>query len=148
MSEAAKVTAAGGVRVVGVFDGAEAEVVSGAGRCHGPAPFGEFQCFNRGPHLAVEVDGHATISVNLPSGQQITFAFLPSGRDGSEHECCDVSVSGATQLKNGDGRMLPAHHVVGFRGGQGQVDSRVGDDGRPATITAILLNRSHYAAGD
>ena len=87
------------------------------------------------PHICLKVAGHATLSVLLPSGKTITLAFIPA--NGDEHECMDVNVTGCAEHDNHDGRMLPKHRLIAFKGGR--------DKGRQeATITAILLNPEHY----
>jgi hypothetical protein len=133
----------GSLDVVGYFSGSDAD-----GKCRSTAPdeFRNFQHFNGGPHIALNVKGSATISVNIGNGQQVTMAFV-AGRDDDNPECIDVKVSGATSIDNGDGRTLDAHHVMGFHGGRGQIDSRrVGPEkeAKPVSLTAILLNKEYY----
>jgi hypothetical protein len=126
----------GSIRAIDTF------VPEDGGRGFGPDHLQEFHSFNGGPHLCVEVDQFATISVNLSNGQSLTFAFIPTNE--GDFECCDIHVHGVTTLENTDGRKLPAHHVMSFRGGCGTVDSRMEGKKTPVTLTAILLNRAHY----
>jgi len=82
--------------------------------------------FNPGPHLCVDVSGNATISVNLPDGKQVTFAFIPDGdpKTTNSHECCDVCViHDRLQVEYnpgspfGDDRTGPLQKGIMFHGG-------------------------------
>ena len=128
---AGMMTSRGRIDVDGFFNGADAK---GGVRAKSGRP-SKYPAFNEGPHICLKVAGHATLSVLLPSGKTITLAFIPA--NGDEHECMDVNVTGCAEHDNHDGRMLPKHRLIAFKGGR--------DKGRQeATITAILLNPEHY----
>ena len=126
------ITAVGRIDVDGVFNGADAEdgvFTAGSGAVS------KYPAFNSGPHICLKVKGHATLSVLLPSGKTVSIAFVPA--NGEEHECADINVKGCAEHDNQDGRMLPKHRLIAFKGGR--------DKGhQEATITAILLNPEHY----
>lgn len=106
---------------------------------------GGFETFNSGPHLCVDVpDGRCTVTCRTPSGQRVTFAFVP-GTSASTHECVDVRYANApmSPIDNG-GTALHPFHMVGFTVGRTTFDTR--DNAQPTTLATILLGDHHYAA--
>ena len=85
-----------------------------------------FQKFNNGDHLCVDLSDlpgnkGATISVNLPNGEAVTFAFCSYG---TELGCIDIKhfqkhtiIKPNAGLGGGDNREMPALRYISFLGG-------------------------------
>lgn len=105
-----------------------------------------FKAFNSGTHLCLEIErsGDFTISVNMPHGKQVSFAFLPSHNTGlNDFECIDIHLqhSGLTML-GGSNKPQPLHKLVVFRPGD-PACCRVRAEG---TMATLLVADSHYIA--
>ena len=61
-----------------------------------------YAVFNPGPHTIIDVPpGKSTISVKLPTGQRVTFAFAPYSENGTPR-CVDIKVhDGGEFMQNG-----------------------------------------------
>lgn len=98
-----------------------------------------FATFNNGEHLCVDLDeGWKTISVKTPSGQKITFAFIPkAGRPG--HQCVDVCHHGSRKNESGH----PLQDVVVFGAGPTYYNSKDDD----VTMVTVMM-KGQGNAGD
>jgi len=123
MSKVALLTTSGGIRVAGIFAADKAEDK------HGPGEFSDYAAFNRGPHLCLDVEGMATLSVRLADGKQVTFAFVGSLEKDVDpmvcvdicvkHDCKQVECNPADgKLFSGDGNMSPLQKAIMFHGGR------------------------------
>jgi hypothetical protein len=102
--------------------------------------------FNGGEHTFMELEAgkNQTISVKLPNGEYVTFAFVPS--QGLEIECVDIHSTVGQKFKykasdsNDDIHFV--QHAIGFSRWGDTVDTRKSD--KPTGLLTLLLNKSHH----
>jgi len=97
----------------------------------------DFAEFNEDvPHVCVEIpNGWSTISARLPSGQCVTFAFVPYEENG-EPQCVDVKYHGGEQFEPS----RPDWHrqsVIVFAGGG--TDYHTDTSNQIATFTTVMF---------
>lgn len=105
--------------------------------------------FNSSETLFVKIEPGAvqTISAQLPSGEYVTFSFMPSASDPCGFECVDIHSTVHPKGKNRNGDRDWAHHVLGFDCGGTPLDSRKPDQvKRPIGLLSLLLSKGHYQA--
>lgn len=103
-------------------------------------------CFNGGEHtfLEAEAGNYQTISVKLPAGGFVTFAFVPSS-DKENFECVDIhtTVGGQIPRPDGAGGTLYPQKLIGFTTGTNTFDTR--KIPQITTLATLLLAPGHYA---
>jgi len=102
--------------------------------------------FNRCEHLFVELSPgeYQTISVKLPNGKHVTFAFVP-GRTPDDFECVDIHSTVGRHWK--DTTTVGENHyeqqLVGFAKEGNTFDTRKLP--RKTALATLLLGSRHYA---
>ena len=95
-----------------------------------------FKQFNAGETLGVEIpNGHSTISARLPSGECVTFSFVPY-EEGEAPQCVDIKYHGGEQFSKLRSNWHKQNVII-FAGGG--TDHRTEDAKHPATLTTLLL---------
>lgn len=99
--------------------------------------------FNACEHtfLECEPEKYQTISVKLPNGKFVSFAFIPASEN--EMECVDIHTTAGNEItdKNGDRKYI--HHAIGFAPqGRNSFDTRRLNDG--TLFLTVLLNKDHF----
>ena len=105
--------------------------------------------FNRCEHVFLELEAgkNQTVSVKLPDGRFVTFAFI-SGSAPNSFECCDIHSTVGKMWD--DDKTLGVHcweqHLVGFSKGRDTFDTRkiVKDKGVSTALATLLLAKDHH----
>lgn len=102
--------------------------------------------FNGGDHLFLELTPkeNQTISVKLPSGKHVTFAFVPDNDDPNGFECVDIHSNVGQHWRDEQtlGRDHYKHLAIGFHKGGNTFDTRRGK--LPTGLITLLLADRHH----
>jgi len=102
--------------------------------------------FNGGEHtmLRLEPGKYQTISVQLPTGNFVTLAFVPGHRNEADFECMDIHTTVGPRVPRTDGGQAGyLQHLVGFTVGTDTFTTR-GEGKMPTTLATLLLREEHY----
>jgi hypothetical protein len=101
--------------------------------------------FNGGEHTFLELEPHKhqTVSVKLPNGEYVTFAFVPGSND-LETECVDIhsTVGQKFKYKATDDDVHFVQQAIGFSRWGDTFDTRNCD--KPTGLLTLLLNKTHH----
>lgn len=105
--------------------------------------------FNGGEHTYLECEEgkHQTLSVKLPNGKFVTFAFIPSG-DAGEIECVDIHSTVGQPFKyksnDADTDVHYQQNGIGFGRNFDSFDTRKSvKAGKPTGLMTLLLHSNH-----
>ena len=103
--------------------------------------------FNKCQHTFLELEKgeYATISVRLPSGEFVTFAFVP-GTLPDDVECVDIHSTVGQKFKykptDDDKDLHFVQHAIGFSRYGDTFDTRKA--GKPTGLLTLLLGKGHH----